>query len=102
MNGAPLAQARARFGLVFAYFKQKAYDKVISAWRGMTDYVRQTVTIAKEMPGVPIKMTRTPGGVHRRSPYLGEDTVVQLQRAGLTDAEIAALIASRAARTYPA
>lgn len=52
--------------------------------------------------GVPIKMTRTPGGVHRRSPYLGEDTVVQLQRAGLTDAEIAALIASRAARTYPA
>ena len=38
MNGAPLAQARARFGLVFAYFKQKAYDKVISAWRGMTDY----------------------------------------------------------------
>lgn len=35
--GAPLAQARARYGLVFAYFKQEAYDKVISAWRGL-DY----------------------------------------------------------------
>jgi len=38
MNGAPLAAARARFGLVFAYFKQKAYDKVIGAWRGIGDY----------------------------------------------------------------
>ena len=35
--GAPLAQARARYGLVFAYFKQKSYDKVITAWRGL-DY----------------------------------------------------------------
>ena len=37
MSGAPIAQARARYGLVFAYFKQKAYDKVITAWRGL-DY----------------------------------------------------------------
>ena len=37
VNGAPIAQARARYGLVFAYFKQKAYDKVISMWRGL-DY----------------------------------------------------------------
>ena len=50
--------------------------------------------------GVPIKMTRTPGGVHRRSPYLGEDTITELQRAGLSPAEIDALIASRAARAH--
>lgn len=37
VTGAPLAHARARYGLVFAYFKQKDYPKVISAWRGL-DY----------------------------------------------------------------
>ena len=37
VSGAPLAQARARYGLVFAYFKQKDYAKVITAWRGL-DY----------------------------------------------------------------
>jgi crotonobetainyl-CoA:carnitine CoA-transferase CaiB-like acyl-CoA transferase len=47
--------------------------------------------------GVPIKMTRTPGGVHRRSPYLGEDTRARLREAGLSEAEIEALITSRAA-----
>ena len=38
MPGAPLAQARARYGLIFAYYKQAAYDKVIEAWRGIGDY----------------------------------------------------------------
>ncbi len=37
ITGAPLAHARARFGLVFAYFKQKDYPKVITSWRGL-DY----------------------------------------------------------------
>lgn len=50
--------------------------------------------------GVPIKMTRTPGGVHRRSPYLGEDTIAELLRAGLSTTEIDSLIASRAARAH--
>lgn len=41
--------------------------------------------------GVPIKMTRTPGAVRRRSPFLGEHQFAELERAGLTPAEIHAL-----------
>lgn len=47
----------------------------------------ETISIA----GVPIKMTKTPGGVHQRGPYLGEHTDEILRRAGLTAAEIEAL-----------
>lgn len=47
--------------------------------------------------GVPVKMTGTPGGVRRRSPYLGEQTRAQLLRAGLSPAEIQALVDARAA-----
>jgi crotonobetainyl-CoA:carnitine CoA-transferase CaiB-like acyl-CoA transferase len=50
--------------------------------------------------GVPIKMTKTPGGVHRRSPYLGEDTRERLLEAGLTASEIETLISSRVAAAY--
>jgi crotonobetainyl-CoA:carnitine CoA-transferase CaiB-like acyl-CoA transferase len=46
---------------------------------------------------VPIKMTATPGGVHARAPLLGEHTRAQLERAGLSDAEIQILIDGRAA-----
>ena len=46
--------------------------------------------------GVPIKMTGTPGGVHRRAPLLGEDSVELLRRAGLTEDEISELIEKRA------
>lgn len=38
--------------------------------------------------GVPIKMTRTPGRVARRAPYLGEDTRTYLALAGLSPGEI--------------
>lgn len=34
--------------------------------------------------GVPVKMTETPGGVHRRSPLLGEHTGLRLAEAGLS------------------
>ncbi len=47
--------------------------------------------------GVPIKMTRTPGGVRRRAPLLGENTVEELRRVGLTEEEIGELIEKRAA-----
>lgn len=47
--------------------------------------------------GVPIKMTLTPGAVRRRAPLLGEDTIAKLRDAGLSEEEIATLIAKRAA-----
>ncbi|GGC65506.1 CaiB/BaiF CoA transferase family protein [Chelatococcus reniformis] len=52
-----------------------------------------------QVAGVPLKMTATPGGVRRRSPFLGEDTVPVLRAAGLTDQAIAALVKSGAALT---
>jgi crotonobetainyl-CoA:carnitine CoA-transferase CaiB-like acyl-CoA transferase len=47
--------------------------------------------------GVPIKMTGTPGGVHRRAPLLGEDTRTRLSEAGLSEIEIDELLEKRAA-----
>jgi crotonobetainyl-CoA:carnitine CoA-transferase CaiB-like acyl-CoA transferase len=49
--------------------------------------------------GVPIKMTKTPGGVRRRSPLLGEDTFAELRRIGMTDMEIDDLIARQVAKS---
>jgi len=46
--------------------------------------------------GVPIKMTATPGGVHRRAPLLGEDTRTSLSEAGLSESEIDELLEKRA------
>lgn len=48
--------------------------------------------------GVPIKMTETPGGVHRRSPFLGENTITRLREAGLSNDEIDAVMRARAAK----
>lgn len=42
--------------------------------------------------GVPIKMTRTPGRVARRAPFLGEDTRFYLELAGLSGEEIEACL----------
>ncbi|MCA9423393.1 MAG: CoA transferase, partial [Nitrospira sp.] len=47
--------------------------------------------------GVPIKMTATPGGVHRRGPYLGEHTINVLRDAGLGELQIKQLAESRGA-----
>ncbi|MCB1645599.1 MAG: CoA transferase [Pseudomonadales bacterium] len=47
------------------------------------------------IPDTPIKMTRTPGGVRRRAPLLGEDTDSVLRRYGLTDDQIADLRARK-------
>jgi crotonobetainyl-CoA:carnitine CoA-transferase CaiB-like acyl-CoA transferase len=51
--------------------------------------------------GVPIKMTVTPGGVRRRAPLLGEDTIERLLAAGLTESEVRDLLAKRAAVAAP-
>jgi crotonobetainyl-CoA:carnitine CoA-transferase CaiB-like acyl-CoA transferase len=52
--------------------------------------------------GVPIKMTRTPGGVRQRAPLLGEHAVELLRQAGLAQEKIENLIASGAAVAYRA
>jgi crotonobetainyl-CoA:carnitine CoA-transferase CaiB-like acyl-CoA transferase len=41
--------------------------------------------------GVPVRLSETPGGVHRRAPLLGEDTDAVLEKLGLKAAEIARL-----------
>jgi alpha-methylacyl-CoA racemase len=47
--------------------------------------------------GVPVKLSRTPGGIHEPAPALGEHTRELLADAGYGDAEIDELIASGAA-----
>jgi crotonobetainyl-CoA:carnitine CoA-transferase CaiB-like acyl-CoA transferase len=39
--------------------------------------------------GVPVKMTETPGGIHKRAPFLGEHAEEILKAAGLSPQEIA-------------
>jgi crotonobetainyl-CoA:carnitine CoA-transferase CaiB-like acyl-CoA transferase len=65
------------------------------AARQMVVDVEQPGTLPIRIAGVPVKMTRTPGGVHRRSPYLGEDTLEVLRAAGLSDEEIKLVAAQR-------
>lgn len=67
------------------------------AAREMIVAVEQPGASPVRVAGVPIKMTGTPGQVNRRAPLLGEDTVVQLRKAGLDEAEIHILIERRAA-----
>jgi crotonobetainyl-CoA:carnitine CoA-transferase CaiB-like acyl-CoA transferase len=43
-----------------------------------------------EIAGVPVRMTETPGGIHRGAPRLGEHSEAVLRAAGFGDAEIAA------------
>jgi crotonobetainyl-CoA:carnitine CoA-transferase CaiB-like acyl-CoA transferase len=68
-------------------------------------YAARDMIVSVEQPGdepiqicgVPIKMTGTPGGVHRRAPLLGEDTRGRLREAGLSETEIAEVLEKRAA-----
>lgn len=70
------------------------------AAREMLVQVEQPGAAPLTVVGVPVKMTSTPGAVRRRSPYLGEQTRAQLLRAGLSPAEIQALVDARAALTH--
>jgi crotonobetainyl-CoA:carnitine CoA-transferase CaiB-like acyl-CoA transferase len=65
--------------------------------REMIVEVDQPGDMPMRIAGVPIKMTETPGGVHRRGPLLGEHTRVELKRVGLSDGEIQTLIDHRVA-----
>jgi len=67
------------------------------AAREMLVSVEQPGDEPVQIVGVPIKMTGTPGGVHRRAPLLGEDTLGRLREAGLSETEITELLEKRAA-----
>ena len=67
------------------------------AVREMIVSVEQPGDVPIRIAGVPIKMTVTPGGVHRRAPLLGEDTRTRLSEAGLSAIEIDELLEKRAA-----
>lgn len=67
------------------------------AARQMIVDVEQPGDAPIQVAGVPVKMTVTPGGVHRRGPLLGEDTRVRLREIGLSDEEIQNLIDRRVA-----
>ncbi len=72
-----------------------------------SDLVREReMTVAYEQPelgevrqlGFPIKLSRTPAGIERPAPALGEHTVEVLTEAGYSAAEVSALEESGAAR----
>ena len=48
--------------------------------------------------GVPVKLSHTPGGVHRPAPALGEHTAEVLAAAGYSETEVEGLIESGAAK----
>ena len=59
------------------------------AVREMIVEIEQPGSTTIKVAGTPIKMTETPGGVHRRSPLLGEHTTLRLTEAGLSPSQIA-------------
>jgi alpha-methylacyl-CoA racemase len=61
----------------------RAREMVVQLDQPGTDGVRQL--------GVPVKMSRTPGGLHKPGPALGEHTHEVLAAAGYSEAEIAQL-----------
>jgi len=69
------------------------------AAREMIVEVEQPGGAPIRVAGVPIKMTRTPGGVRRRSPLLGENTREVLLAAGLTEEEVELVATRRDAAT---
>jgi crotonobetainyl-CoA:carnitine CoA-transferase CaiB-like acyl-CoA transferase len=68
------------------------------AAREMIVEVEQPGGSPMRVAGVPVKMTETPGGVHRRSPLLGEHNELRLAEAGLSASQIAELDAARVGR----
>jgi crotonobetainyl-CoA:carnitine CoA-transferase CaiB-like acyl-CoA transferase len=61
----------------------RAREMVVELDQPGTDGVRQL--------GVPVKLSRTPGGVHAPGPVLGEHTDEVLSAAGYSESEVAAL-----------
>ena len=54
------------------------------------------------LAGVPVRMSATPGGIHRRAPWLGEDTEAVLREAGFDADRIASLVRADIVRRHEA
>ena len=59
--------------------------------RGMLERLVSADGLALDVPGIVPKLGRTPGGITRRAPTLGEDTEAVLREVGVTDEQLAAL-----------
>lgn len=93
------AQLSALFGgkIPFSpiYTAQDIFADPHFAARDMLPQVEQpgsARTVA--VPGVPVKLSRSPGGVRRRAPLLGEHSREVLRAAGLDAARVEALVAA--------
>jgi len=64
--------------------------------RDMIVELEHPVAGAVRTIGLPVKLSATPGGVHRPAPVLGEHTIEVLREAGYDDGRIEALISSGA------
>jgi alpha-methylacyl-CoA racemase len=69
----------------------EALDSELVRAREMVVELDQPGTDGVKQLGVPVKMSRTPGGLHAPGPALGEHTHQALAAAGYSDAEIAEL-----------
>jgi crotonobetainyl-CoA:carnitine CoA-transferase CaiB-like acyl-CoA transferase len=75
----------------------EALDSELVRKREMVVELEQPPFGAVRQLGVPVKLSRTPGGPDRPAPALGEHTEEVLSEAGLSEDEVAALIESGAA-----
>ena len=95
------AELTARLGGRIPFGPVMAIDEIEAdphfAIREMIVDVDQPNGARLRVAGVPIKLTATPGGVRRRAPLLGENTLARLREAGLTETEIAGLLERRVA-----
>jgi crotonobetainyl-CoA:carnitine CoA-transferase CaiB-like acyl-CoA transferase len=69
----------------------EALDSELVRAREMVVELDQPGTDGVKQLGVPVKLSRTPGGLHKPGPGLGEHTHEVLRAAGYSDEEISAL-----------
>ncbi|MDX6671733.1 MAG: hypothetical protein QOI91_2096 [Solirubrobacteraceae bacterium] len=69
----------------------EALDSELVRAREMVVELHQPGTDGVKQLGVPVKLSRTPGGVHSPGPVLGEHTDAVLAGAGFSETEVAAL-----------
>jgi len=69
--------------------------------RGMLAEVEHPGSTAPSIvAGTPVRLSETPGGVHKRAPYFGEHTLDILQELGYHPDTISALLSRNAARSH--